>query len=436
MALNELIRLKLLLPLAERFQGTCASKWYKQIFRMQTWSPEEVQQWQNEKLHELVNHVYDHTSYYRRVFDELGLVPDDIRTIDDLKKLPIIDKQIATVHFNEIVPDNLSSFRYRKGKTGGTTGEPMYYYCDENVWGYVTAAKIFYWKKTGYRYGDAFAALGSSSLFSTKPSLKRRFYDKLRREYGLNSVNLTDELCEKYVRIIKKKHIHYVNGYAASLYIFAQYVNKNCIDLSQIRVVYSTSENLPDDYRQLIEETFHCKVMDCYGARDAGITAYETERFHYQIGYNVMVEIVDEIAPNTGTVLSTNLLNYTFPLLRYRFGDEAELDSKSDKYNGQQFKRILGRTSDVLRLDNGHSLTATGFSMIMKNFDVAAFDIRKLDGLSVLLRIQKKQLYTDIQETKIRKTIQGYLGNECELKIEYVDHFDALSNGKHRYYYV
>lgn len=436
MAFKEFFLLNIMLPIAEKFQGTCATKWYKQIETMQSWSCDEIISWQNEQLKRLVNHVYNHTVYYHRLFEGLGLCPNDIQTIEDLKKLPIIDKQIANEHFNEIVPDNLSEFKYRTGKTGGTTGEPMFYYCDENNWGYITANKIFNWKKTGYKYGDAFVALGSSSLFSSKPSFKRRVYDKIRREYGLNSIDLTDEKCAKYVDFIKKKKIQYINGYAASLYIFAQYVRRKQIDLTQIKVVFSTSENLTDEYRELIEETFQCKVMDCYGARDAGISAYEDSRFHYQIGYNVLVEIVDEILPNSGSVLSTNLLNYTFPLLRYKFGDEAELDVNADGYNGQQFRHILGRTSDVLRLENGHCLSATGFSMIMKHFDIEAFDFHKIGEANVLLRIKKKDGYSSIQEAKIKKTLQGYLGEDCNLAIEYIDSFEALPNGKHRYYYV
>lgn len=436
MNLKESFLLKVILPCAEKLQGTCAVKWYRQIEEMQSWSREEITAWQNQHLQALVHHVYDHTVFYHRLFDELNIRPEDIRTISDLGKLPVIDKQIANEHFDEIVPDNLISFKYRKGKTGGTTGEPMFYFCDENVWGYVTANKIFNWRRYGYRYGDRFAVLGSSSLFSTKPSLKRRIYDWIRREYGLNSVNMTDDKCAAYVKTLKRKHIHYINGYAASLYVFAQYVSREGIDLSQIKVVFSTSENLTDEYRAFIEKTFDCKVVDCYGARDAGISAYETAMHNYQIGYNVMAEISDLIAPNTGTVLSTNLLNYTFPLLRYRYGDVAELETSPQRYNGQQFNRILGRTSDVLRLDNGNALSATGFSMIMKNFDIEAFEFYKMDGANVVLKVKTKDNYDEVQEARIINTLQGYLGQGCTLHLEKVDHFDVLPNGKRRYYFI
>ena len=266
----------------------------------------------------------------------------------------------------------------------------------------------------------------------------RRIYDLIRNEYPMNAVNLTDELCESYVKEIKKRKIEYIYGYAAAIYTFTKYVKQNDIDLTQIKAVFTTSENLTDLYRNLIEETYQCKVMDCYGARDAGITAYENERGVYQVGYNVIAEIINEFEKNTGSLLSTNFLNYSFPMIRYQFGDEVELETDVDEtlYNGQVIRRILGRTSDVMRLGNGHHLTATGFSMIMKEFDVVAFDFKKVGDCELVLRIQPvPQKYTKDQESLIRKTFMRYLGDDCLLNIEYVEKFEPLKNGKRRYFY-
>jgi phenylacetate-CoA ligase len=436
--IGEKIRLGLVLPVAEKLMGTCAMKWYRQIEKMSHWSREDVVNWQNLQLQHFVQHAYDHTVYYRKLFDSLNLKPADITKAEDLKLLPIVNKTIINEHHDEFIPDNLHQFRYRSGKTGGTTGEPMLYLCDENTWGYVTAAKIFHWKKTGYRYGDRFAAMGSSSLFSKKPSMARRIYDGIRREFPMNAVNLTDELCDAYIRTIKSHKIKYLYGYAAALYTFTKYVKNNSVDLTQINAVFSTSENLTDAYRSLMEETYQCKVVDCYGARDAGITAYESERGMYQVGYNVIVEVIDEFEDNTGSLLSTNFLNYSFPLIRYQFGDEVELKIKDDEitYNGQVISRVLGRTSDVMRLGNGHHLTATGFSMIMKEFDVVAFDFKKVGDRELVLRIQPVAgKYSMDQETLIRKTFIHYLGEDAKLNIEYVDKFEPLKNGKRRYFY-
>lgn len=441
--ISEWMRLRVMLPIAEKVKGTNSSHWLREIEKMSKWTPEQVQAWQEEKLHALVEHVYNHTKYYRRVMDERGLKPSDIQTAEDLKKLPIITKQMAREHFDEIVPDNLSSFRYREAKTGGTTGMPMRYNCDEDTWGYVTATKVYHWRKYGYEYGEPFAAMGSASLFAKKPSLVRRIYDRIRNEIPMNTVNLTDELCEKYIRIIRERKIRYIYGYAASIYIFTRYVASHGIDLKQIKGVFTTSEMLTDENRALIAKTYDCVVMDCYGARDAGMNAYERAYHEYEVGYNVIVETVNEFEPNTGTLLTTNLLNWTFPLIRYQFGDEAELAPRPvsgeglavSGYNGQMLKRVLGRTSDVMRLENGHNMTATGFSMIMKAFDVKAFSFNKTGVNEVTLTIERdKEKYTEAQEKEIRRTIYLYIGEDAKLNIEYVEKFEALKNGKRRYF--
>lgn len=437
--LKEFALLRCFFPLGDWLMGTCVMKWYKRITQMNQWREREIREWQNKELHEFVRHAYDHTAYYRNLFNNLGLTPDDIRCKEDLKKIPVITKEIVNENYSLLIPDNLDQFKYRLSRSGGTTGTPVQYFCDENVWSYVTAAKIYHWKKTGYRYGDAFIALGSASLFSQKPSFARRVYDRMRNEHPLNCVNLTDDICLQYCDYIKAHHVHYIYGYAAAIYLFAVFVKDHGLKVDGIRGVFTTSENLTDNYRCVIEDTFHCKVMDCYGARDAGITAYEVAPHAYNIGYNTVVEIEDEIADHVGSVISTNILNYSFPLLRYRFGDEAEIspDNEVSDYNGQQFKRLLGRSSHVLRLENNHKLTATGISMIMKEFDISAFDIRKIGENSVLLRMQViPEKYTVQQEAIIVKTLKKYLGEDCELTIEKVSEFEPNKNGKRTYFMV
>ena len=432
--LKEFFILNVAFPLADKLMGTCAMKWYRQICKMNTWSKDEIADWQNEQLQDFVKHAYNHTVYYKRVFDELGLRPENIRCAEDLKQLPLINKDVVREHFDEIVPDNLKQYRFRKSRTGGTTGEPMCYYCDENTWGYVTANKIFSWKTTGYHYGDAFVALGSASLFPEKRNKAREMYDKLRNEHGLNGMNLSDEVCKKYVSYICEKHIKYIYGYAASVYLLSKYVAENNIDMTFVEAVFTTSEKLTDEYRQLIEKTYKCRVMDCYGAKDAGITAFELERGTYNVGYNVIAETINDIDDNTGTLLTTNFLNYAFPLIRYEFGDEAGL-SKSDSFNGQIITDVVGRSSDVMRLENGRNVTGPGFTILMKPYDIVAYEIKKIGKLSVELRIQPdKGKYTKEQEQAIVSKIHQYIGEDCVLDIVYVDHFEPLKNGKRRYF--
>lgn len=433
-AFNEWIRLGVVYPLAEKIKGTNSMEWYHRIPEMNTWSSEKVREWQEEQLHRIVDQAYNHTIYWKRIFDERGLKPSNIRTFSDLQKLPILTKAEIREHYDEIVSDNIGSIRYRKGQTGGTTGEPTHYLDDENIWGYVTANKIVAWRTTGYRFGDSFMALGSASLFKKKAPLARRILDWIRNERAYNSMNLDDTLCQEYIEILEKQNIHYVYGYASAIYLLAKYALDHKIDMHHMRGAFTTSENLTDVYRETIENAFGCRVMDCYGARDAAVTAYEISTGSYHLGYSAFLEVVDEIAPNTGTLLSTNLLNMAFPMFRYEYGDVAELDNDSSEYNGQVLHQIYGRVSDVLRLDNGHVLTSPGFTILMRNFNVKAYDIQKLTGAHVRMQMVPAEGWTKTDEVKLTAEMQRFVGEGCQFTLEYVEGFQELKNGKRRYF--
>lgn len=424
----------MLLPMAETIKGTCAHQWYGRIAEMNTWSREQITAWQESHLRDFIKHAYDHTRYYQELFDSLGLKPEDIQNAEDLKKLPILTKDIVRARYDDFVPDNIQSMKYRIDRTGGTTGEPMQYLTDENVWGYVTASKIYSWRFNGYRYGDKFAALGSSSLFKKKPSLSRRIYDWIRQEKGMNSLNMSDELCAAYLERMRKEHIHFIYGYASSVYMLAKYAYDHRIDTSFIKGAFTTSENLTDVYRETIERAFGCKVMDCYGARDAGITAFEMEKGKYYVSYDVIPEIVNAFGDGEGDLITTGFLNYSFPLIRYNYGDSAQLRLYDDHYNGAVLTKIYGRSSDVLRLDNGHVLTSPGFTILMKDFDVKAYDIQKLSGNYVRMQIVANDGWNREQEAKLIAEMQRFVGEGCKFVVEYVDHFEPLKNGKRRYF--
>lgn len=432
---SEFIRLRIVLPIAEKVKHTCATKWLRQITKMQDWSREQIVDWQNEHLRDFIRHAYNHTQYYHRLFDTLGLTPDDVQSAADLQKLPILTKDMVRAHYNELIPDNISSIRFRYDQTGGTTGEPMKYLTCEDVWGYITASKIYAWRTMGYRYGDKFVALGSSSLFGRKPSVVRRIYDKIRNEIGMNSLNMSEEKCAQYLERMHKEHIHWVYGYASSVYLLAKYAKDHQVDVSFIKGAFTTSENLTEVYRHTIEETFQCRVMDCYGSRDAGITAFEIKPGKYHVSYDVIPEVVDEFGDGEGTLLSTCVLNWAFPLIRYNFGDCAKLKLEDEDYNGAVITKIYGRTSDVLRLDNGHVLTSPGFTILMRDFDVVAYDIQKISGSEIRMQVQPEQnKWTPQQADKLQAEMQRFVGEGCKFSIEYVDHFEQLANGKRRYF--
>lgn len=433
--IKEVILLNLIFPFAEIIKGTKAIFWLRKISKMEHWSRNEIENWQLDKLKSLVQHAYDHTLYYKELFDSLKLKPNDINSFEDLSKLPTLNKEIIKNRFQDFLPDNISTIKHRYNLTGGSSGTPFKYILDENTWGFVTALKMFSFMKTSYRFGDMYVSIGSASLFPVnKKSIIHEIYFRLRNTIPLNGMNMDDDICARYIDIIKKYNVKYVYGYATSVFLLASYTKRHNIVLN-IKGVFTTSENLTKDYRNLIESTWNVRVMNCYGARDGGVTAYEVNRGYFNVGYNsyCQTDVVDE---SSSTMYCTNLLDFAFPLIRYTVGDEVVLAKNMDSYNfnGQVFKEITGRTSEVIQLDNGHKLTPTGFSIMSRGFNIAAFRMTKINGLSIKLEIQKLDSYTIDEEKLILETMKKHVGDDCEIVLEYIDCFEPLKNGKRNFF--
>jgi phenylacetate-CoA ligase len=432
--IKEKFLLNIAFPLADLMMGTNAMKWHRQIKRMNAWSSAEIEKWQFDKLQTLLNQAYFHTVYYREVFDNLGLKPSDIKTFDDLKQLPILTKDIIRARFNDLVPDNQKNFKHRLASTGGSTGTPFKYVIDENTWGYTTANKIFSFRQTPYRFGDMYISIGSASLFPVnKKSFVHEIYHRLRNTIPLNGMNMDDETCEKFLQIIKKYKVKYIYGYSSAIYLLASYCRKNGYNI-KMNAIFTTSEKLTDEYREVIENTWKTKVMNCYGARDGGLTCYEINSGSFNIGYNSFCETKEGRAGEASEILCTDLLSMAFPLIRYQVVDEVILSKDKVKYNGQMISELIGRTSDIIRFANGHQLTSAGFTIMFRAFPVKAYRIIKKDDYTLKIEIQKLENYTDDEEALIIQTMKKHAGEDINIEIEYKDEFQPLANGKRSFF--
>lgn len=425
------------MPIADKIMNTKIMHYYKKIKIMQKWSLKEIGEWQNKKLRSLIKHAYNNTLYYKELFDREGIEPDDICTVEDLLKLPILKKKDIINNFNKLISKNLRSIPHIKSSTGGSTGDPVKFYLDKDSWSFFTANTIVNWEKTGYKYGDKYLALGSTSIFvDKKMSIKHKTYYQLKNKIPVSGINMSNNVCAKYVDLIMPKNIKYIYGYASSIYLLAKYIIDHDITVS-VNTCFPTSEILLDHYRQAIETAFHCKIMDNYGARDGGITAFEFQKGFYEIGYNAIITLKNKDVNNIGTTLLTDLLNYAMPLINYQLGDEHQIDEEKNKdyfYNGQIFNKIIGRTSDVIRLGNGQILTGPGFTILFKDLPVEFYSIIQKSENEIECLVKKLPAYTSDDERTILTSLQNQAGDSCKIRIRYVEKFDVLASGKRRYF--
>jgi len=120
-----------------------------------------------QQLSKLLHHAYEYVPYYRRVFDQRGLRPNDIQNPDDLRQLPYLTKEAVRQNFQDLMATNYTKSKVRYVTTGGTTGIQLGFYSEEGV----TQAKewafmLTQWERVGIKLGDRSVVLRGAVVHS------------------------------------------------------------------------------------------------------------------------------------------------------------------------------------------------------------------------------------------------------------------------------
>ncbi len=88
--------------------------------------PEEIRQYQSRQLRALVHHAYERVPYYRRLFDEARLKPDQVRTLDDLARIPPTSRtDLQGLPEEDLVARGFDPRKLVVNRTSGSSGEPL-----------------------------------------------------------------------------------------------------------------------------------------------------------------------------------------------------------------------------------------------------------------------------------------------------------------------
>ena len=424
------------MPVADLKFGTAIGKYYKLVKEMSKWSPEEVFQWQTSMMRERIKHAYEQIPYYTRLLDELNLKPTDFKTLDDLAQLPILTKDIIRTNYDDLLPKDLANYPYHKGATGGSTGMPMRYLCDNKSWSMTNAFNILQRQSTGYHYGDWFVAMGGSSIGTAAThSFIHKLYYRLIGKNAMGSSGINENEMRRYFDFIKANKIKFIYGYASIIYLFAKYVKDNGLENKlNIQAVFPTSDILTKSYASLIQETLRCKILDSYGAFDGSVSGYKRlwDDNGFLCGYGTYIETDGMISTSNGRILVTDLVGRAFPFIRYELGDVVELDlekSYSPVHNGQVIKTLQGRESNMIRLKNGFYISEVSLHNAFKDIHIDGYNVDVVDSKLVVTVIPTKG-YTVEEENAMKQVLSKRTGGAYDIEVRHKDKIERRKNGK------
>ena len=350
-------------------------------------SAEKMRSLQNGKLRKLLRFAWEHSAYYRAVFERAGITEEQLDTLP-LSCFPTIDKQALLEHFDELVtvPDlkqeNLREFDAReaadrkpyRGKyhvvhSSGSTGKPGYFVYDEDAWsqmllGIIRAAlwgmsmpqilgllmkrpRIVYIAATDGRYGGAMAVGDGIDGVGAK-----QMYLDIKTPVA------------EWIGQIREFQPNIVIGYPSAIKILAQLMENGEVGLDAERVI-SCGEPLGTSLRTYLEKIFRTQVVNFYGSSESLALGVETNPKDGMLLFDDM----NVIEVENGVMYLTCLYNYAQPLIRYRLSDRLTL--KAPEGGELPFTRavgLLGRNEDVLWFEDGrgnreflHPLAIEGF---------------------------------------------------------------------------
>ncbi len=324
---------------------------------IETASREEILKIQNEKIRKQVKHVYEHVPYYRNLMDEKGVKPEDIQSVDDIKKLPFLSKAdlresypygLLAVPLNDCV---------RIHSTSGTTGKRVvafYTQHDIDLWEDCVARAIV---AAGGTEEDVVQVCYGYGLFTGGSGIHGGSHKVGCLTLPMSSGNTDRQI--QFMMDLNSTIICCTPSYAA--FIGESLAERGYKpDDNKLKAGIFGAEPWTEEMRQSIEKSLGIKAYDIYGLTETsgpGV-AFECEA---QNGMHInedhfYAEIID---PDTGEVLPegskgelvfTALDKEAFPLLRYRTRDICVLTREKCSC-GRTFVKMckpMGRSDDML----------------------------------------------------------------------------------------
>ena len=397
---------------------------------------------QLELLQYLIRHVYETVPFYRTFMQQQGFGPDDIRSLQDIERFPIITKADLKREGAAFVSTKFKEKRMRTVHTGGTTGATLPIRRDmrsiQNEHAFIR--RQFEWASV--RMSDRVAYLTWRRVAAPNDTQRLYGYDAALKELHLSTINLSEATIEPFSETMRKYRVKALNAYPSAAFFMA----KGLLEKKQtlpLKAVLTTSETLEPSQRKVIERAFECPVYDYYGSAERVCYIHTCEKGGYHIlpEYG-LTELIPAEAPNQECcrVVATGFWNMAMPLIRYDIGDLVQ-PREAGCSCGRAFpmvQRIIGREGTYIRTPSGRILGAMAIEYILARVLYSMYKMPILEGQIIqesnnliVLEFVAMQSFTSDDEHRLLSLLREEIPNEMEVSVRKIDRMKQTVNGKY-----
>ena len=379
-------------------------------------SREQIREWQDERLTIQVKHVYDNVPYYRAKMEEVGLVPEDIKSMDVLHKLPFLTKE----DLREAYPYGLLAVPLsdcvRIQSTSGTTGRRVvafYTQHDIDLWDDCCARAIM---AAGGTKDDVVHVCYGYGLFTGGPGLNGGSHKVGSLTLPMSSGNTDRQI--QFMCDLGSTILCCTPSYAA--YLAETICERGLRDKIKLKAGIFGAEAWSEEMRRDVEDKLGIRAYDIYGLTEISGPGVSFE-CSAQGGMHInedhfIAEIIDpvtgEVLPDgeKGELVFTSITKEAFPLLRYRTRDICVLNREkcSCGRTHVRMSKPMGRSDDMLIVKGVNVFPSQIETVLLNkgypaNYQIIVSREKNSDKLEVQVEMTPEMFSDSIREIEVRE---------------------------------
>lgn len=400
------------------------------------WSREEQLEYQRKELVRFVQYAYKHSPFYRELYREVDM--DSFQSLSDLKRLPMVDKEILRDHLEKVTTIPRSEAVINQ--TSGSTGKPFQVYFTKEDMMKRSAQLDHYKARIGFENLKMKKASFSGRAVVPYGQKKKEFwrYNFASKQMFYSTLHVTEENLPYYVESLNQFKPQALDGYFSAMVLIANYIERHNPTLEFTPIgIFPTAENIDPSGKKLLERVFQCKVYDQYASSEGApfITECSHQRLHIELSSGVFEHMDD----SSNEILVTSFTTHGTPLIRYRIGDMLSFEEPEVTctcgLESPLIKRLEGRNMDFLYTADGRKIRLSNMTGVFDRIPIgivqAQFIQNRMDELTLLIQKDPKTFKPYILDI-LKEDITYRFGEATKLTMEFVDHIPKEKNGKFR----
>jgi phenylacetate-CoA ligase len=389
--------------------------------------------WQLRRIQGLVRHAYERVPFYRRLYDRAGVGPEDLKTLDDLARFPIVSKAQVIEHY----PRDMIARGYRVedlivSRSSGSSGTVLDIAYDLPAFvTYVLAGLRL------YRMGFAYRPWHRQAYIYTSPYPMR----SLLGMYPLRFVS-TLEPIDQVLDALGAHPPDLLVCYPSHLRQILAVARERGRPIPRPRLVSVNSEMSTQAERDAMAAELGCPVLDEYSSEELTRIAAQCRHGRYHVFEDInYLETVDASGRPTsgrGVVVGTNLHNRAMPMIRYRQDDLAAIGAEPCPcgWRFRTLEDLQGRQNDSFMLPSGRVLTsgflldATYEFLLAHRSAVRDFCLIQDEPAAVRLQVVPGPGWNGVAAEAISTRFTGFLEPGVAFRVEAVQECVKTKSGK------